>query len=100
MEVRVERPQPAGRVVDVRPELLEVVVAIEYHASGQHLEQDAGERVDVRPGVDVGAVRLLWGHVVDRSEGHAGPGQVLVVGSPGDAEVCEVGVVVPRPLGE
>ena len=66
--------------MDVGPELLEVTFAVKDHASGEHLEQDAGERIDVRAGVDVGAVRLLGRDVVDRAEGHDGPGQVLIAG--------------------
>ena len=82
----------------MRPELLEVVVAIEYDPAGEHFKQHAPERVDVGAAVDVGTVRLLGRDVVDRAERHPGPGQVLVVGAPGDAEVGQVSEVLAGAL--
>jgi hypothetical protein len=55
-EIGVEGRQPGGWVVDVRPKLLEVGVAIEYDSAGQHVIQHAPERVDVGAAVDVGTL--------------------------------------------
>jgi hypothetical protein len=74
-EIGIERPQSGRWVVDVRPELLEVVVAIEYDSAGEHVKQHAPERVDVGAAVDVGTTGLLGRDVVDRAERRPGPGR-------------------------
>ena len=50
---------------------------IERHLAGQHLKQDAAERILVGALVDVGVVSLLWRHVVRRADHRAGLGMPL-----------------------
>src|SRR5687767_10348367 len=50
-QVRADVVQRRRRLVDVRPDLLEVAVTLVGHRSGQGLIEHAGERVDVRPAV-------------------------------------------------
>ena len=60
------------RVGDVRPQLGHVAVLGVRDLAGQHLVQDAAERVDVRAPVDRVALDLLRGDVVGRPDPGAG----------------------------
>jgi hypothetical protein len=53
-------------------------VAVEGHHAGQHLVQDAAQRVLIRASVDLAAHRLFRRHVVRRAHDRAGQGQAVV----------------------
>ena len=49
--------------------------SLERNSAGEHLEEDASHRIDVRASADCSRVKLLWGHIVDRSHPLAGVGK-------------------------
>ena len=65
-EIAARRAGPRRRVADVRPELGDVAVLRVGDLAGQHLVEDAAQRVDVRAPVDRVALDLLGGDVVGR----------------------------------
>ena len=60
---------------ELRPQLRLVALALERHAAGQRVVQDAAERVDVGAGVDAAAADLLGRDVVERPDPLAGAGR-------------------------
>ncbi len=63
-------------------------VAPRGQLAGQHLVGQYGKRVDISAGIDMfGALALLRGHVIARTDAKLRDGGVLPVGSLGDAEV-------------
>ena len=71
--------EPAGdrrrRIAKVGEDHLDVVLALEGHRAGEAVEQDAAERVDVGPSIDLPALDLLGGHVRDRADELVGGGE-------------------------
>ena len=94
-ELGARRAGLRRRVADVRPELGDVAVLRVGDLAGQHLVEDAAQRVDVGATVDRVALDLLGGDVVGGPHPQAGPRQAS--GRPralGQPEVGEVGVGV------
>jgi len=65
-------------------------------ASGEELEEEDAEGIEVRPRVDVVAQGLLRGHVVGRAEGGVGLRETRLVAleAPGEAEIDDPGPAV------
>ncbi len=82
---RVERGRDVrtdlGRARRLRGHVLEQDVhralTVERHLTGEHLEDERTERVDVRPTLDVHAATLLGRHVIGRAHRRAGLRLVL-----------------------
>ena len=74
-EIGARRAGLRRRVADVRPELGDVAVLGVGDLAGQHLVQDAAQRVDVRATVDGVGLDLLGSDVVGRPHPEARPGQ-------------------------
>ena len=100
-EVGARRAGLRRRVADVRPELGDVAVLGVGDLAGQHLVQDATQRVDVRATVDRVALDLLGGDVVGRPHPEAGPrqasGRARALGQP---EVGQVRVGLRGLVGD
>ena len=99
------RPHVAGarrRLVHVRVDRRDLALALERSLAGEALEEQAAERVDVRPPVDRRALDLLGRDVRDRADEGPLPGEALDRGEvPGETEVAEIGVLARfRPLHE
>jgi hypothetical protein len=85
----------------VRVELGEVVVQRVGHASGERLEQDTAERIDIRSGVHPTPASLLRCDVVDRPEKRACACQPLAaLDMPRESEVGQVDMVAPPSRGD
>jgi hypothetical protein len=91
-ELRPRLARPRRRLGQVGPHLRLVAVGGERHASGEHLEQDRAERVDVCAGVELLAADLLRRDVVHRADELRRPG-VVGAGALGQPEVGQVDVV-------
>ena len=87
----------SGRgVVDVGPELGDVILAGEGNAAGHRLEEQAAEGVDVGARVDALAGDLLGGRVVERPDPLPGLREALgALDALGQAEIGQEGVIAP-----
>jgi hypothetical protein len=89
--VRPQAPQRRRRDVLMLAEELALTLALERRPSGEHLEEDAAERVDIGAVIDLaGAAALLGRHVRRRSDHQAAVRLLrrrLVPEQLGDAEV-------------
>ena len=99
----VDRPRQVGAlgrdagplVLQVREQDRDVLVLGERHLARQALVEDARERVQVRPSVDVVPADLLRCDVVDRPHERPGLGEAAAGRDVlGETEVAEVGVLL------
>ncbi len=93
-QIRAQLGQCRRRIVLVRPQQRHVVIAPERRRPRQHLEQDAGQAVDVAAAVHRAAGDLLGRHIVERAD------ELADAGEPGQRqgllrqpEVGEIGVL-------
>ncbi|GAA5020952.1 hypothetical protein GCM10025734_75670 [Kitasatospora paranensis] len=103
-QLRALLGDPRRFVVEVGPQLREVVVAPVGRVAGEHLVDHAGEAVDVAPAVDRFAVDLLGGDVVEGADELADGGETgerqRLLGEPEVGEVDVLGVVAVGTLGD
>ena len=75
---------------------LEGRIAIEGEATGQRLEEDDPDRVEIGRRAQFSAARLLGGHVLRRAEGVSGGGYLRAAQGARDAEVGQLDQPVLR----
>src|SRR5437762_3562028 len=76
----------------------DALISDERRAAGHQLVEHGAEGVEVRAWGDLSARGLLWGHVGDGADHHAGLGQAAPVESDGEAEVADLsGAVSGKP---
>ena len=85
------------RIVQVREDHRQLALAVERRGAGEALEEQAAERVDVGPAVDLAALDLLGRDVVDRADEAAIARQAADGGDVArQAEVADEGVLALR----
>ena len=89
--LRAQRLDVRQVLADVLHGHRDLVLAVEGHVAGEHLEQHDAERVDVGLAVDVMAERLLGRDVVRGAEHAAVGGEPVVAQRAGDPEVGDLG---------
>ena len=92
---RCDLRDPGRRVVQVRVHDGDLRRALERPRPGQALEEQAPERVDVDPAVEISPLELLGGGVVRRTEEHAGTRDPDRTRHLRDAEVGEIDMAEP-----